>query len=43
VRVTREYDGLGPERFFSAHGFAPAIECSGQLGLAAEEKRQTAR
>jgi hypothetical protein len=23
VRATKEYDRLGPERFFSAHGFAP--------------------
>jgi hypothetical protein len=23
VRAMQEYDGLGPERFFSAHGFAP--------------------
>lgn len=23
VRATREYDRVGPERFFSAHGFAP--------------------
>jgi hypothetical protein len=24
VRAIREYDHLGPERFFSEHGFAPA-------------------
>jgi len=24
VRALQEYDRLGPERFFSAHGFAPA-------------------
>jgi hypothetical protein len=23
VRAIQEYDQLGPERFFSAHGFAP--------------------
>jgi hypothetical protein len=23
LRATREYDRLGPERFFSKHGFAP--------------------
>jgi hypothetical protein len=23
LRAIEEYDGLGPERFFSAHGFAP--------------------
>ena len=23
VRATQEYDRLGPEKFFSAHGFAP--------------------
>jgi hypothetical protein len=23
VRALREYDGLGPERFFAEHGFAP--------------------
>jgi hypothetical protein len=23
VRATREYDRLGPERFFAEHGFAP--------------------
>jgi hypothetical protein len=23
VRATKEYDRLGPERFFSSHGFAP--------------------
>jgi hypothetical protein len=24
LRAIREYDRLGPERFFAAHGFAPA-------------------
>jgi hypothetical protein len=23
LRAMQEYDGLGPERFFAAHGFAP--------------------
>ena len=23
LRAMKEYDGLGPERFFSVHGFAP--------------------
>jgi hypothetical protein len=27
LRAMREYDRLGPEQFFSEHGFAPITTC----------------
>ena len=34
LRAMKEYDRLGPERFFSDHGFAPTTTYELELGRA---------
>jgi hypothetical protein len=43
VRAIHEYDQLGPEGFFSQHGFAGAVKVLGNLGFDVQAKQHQRR